>query len=156
MFSYIYCVFNEHCSTHYFFYALRWNKLIFHCSYIFHYSEKYNCYACVSMTLTLFCTQEYLNKRYVMFIKLGTNNAMALLFPVTHENIAFYDHSYNKFLSYTYQHSTNTLYILYLFAGGWAWDLVPDRVGPLLLLLQADGQRSLYHTGWVLSLCTKA
>jgi len=91
MFSYIYCVFNEHCSTHYFFYALRWNKLIFHYSYIFHYSEKYNCYACVSMTLTLFCTQDYLNKRYVM----------ALLFPVTHENIAFYDHSYNKFLSYT-------------------------------------------------------
>ena len=23
--------------------------------YIFHYSEKYGCYACVSMTLTLFC-----------------------------------------------------------------------------------------------------
>jgi len=33
--------------------------------YIFHYSEKNNCYAGVSMALTLFCSPAYLNKRNV-------------------------------------------------------------------------------------------
>jgi len=42
--------------------------------YIFHYSEKYTCYAVVSITLTLFCTPVYLNKHNVTFIKLGTND----------------------------------------------------------------------------------
>jgi len=40
--------------------------------YIFQYSEKYKCYAGVSMTLTLFCTPAYFNKRNLTFIKLGT------------------------------------------------------------------------------------
>ena len=42
--------------------------------YIFHYSEKYNCYARVSITLTSFCTPAYFNKRNLTFIKMGTND----------------------------------------------------------------------------------
>jgi len=39
----------------------------------FHFSQKYNCHAGVFMTLTLFCTPAYLNKRNVTFIKHDTN-----------------------------------------------------------------------------------
>jgi len=42
--------------------------------YIFHYSEKYNCYTGVLMTLTLFCTPVHFNKHNVTLIKLGTND----------------------------------------------------------------------------------
>jgi len=42
--------------------------------YIFHYSEKNNCYAGVSMRLTLFCTLAHFNKHNVTFIKLGRND----------------------------------------------------------------------------------
>ena len=42
--------------------------------YIVHYSEKYNCYASVSMTLMWFCTPAHFNKHNVTFIKLGTND----------------------------------------------------------------------------------
>jgi len=44
------------------------------CVYIFHYSETLKCYAGISMTLTLFCTPAYFNKRNLTFIKLGTND----------------------------------------------------------------------------------
>ena len=57
------------------FYALLLNKLIFHCSSIFfYYSEECNCYAGVSMTLTLFCSPAHYNKHNVTFIKQGTND----------------------------------------------------------------------------------
>ena len=46
-------------------------EFIWHVIYNFH-SEKYNCFAGVAVTLTLFCTPAYLNKHDVMFIKLGT------------------------------------------------------------------------------------
>ena len=42
--------------------------------YISYYSENCNCYAGVSMTLALFCTPEYINKRNATLMKLGTND----------------------------------------------------------------------------------
>ena len=40
--------------------------------YIYHYSEKYKCYAVVSMSLMFVCSPIHLNKNIVTFIKLGT------------------------------------------------------------------------------------
>ena len=65
--------------------TFRWNKsisfmlygginLYFTVRLYFSLQWKYNCYASVSMTLTLFCTPAYFNKRNLTFIKLGTND----------------------------------------------------------------------------------
>jgi len=57
-----------------FFYALRWNKLIFHCSSIFFTTVKNIIVMPVSPWLTLFCTPVHLNKHNITLIKLGTND----------------------------------------------------------------------------------
>ena len=45
----------------------------------FSLQSKYNCYAGVSMTLTLFCTPVHLNKRNITLIKLGTNDVNMMM-----------------------------------------------------------------------------
>ena len=49
---------------------------------LFYFIGTYHCYTGASMTLTLFCTPAYFNKRNVTFIKLGTNDvSMAMMYP---------------------------------------------------------------------------
>ena len=58
--------------------------------YIIQYSKKYNCYAGVFLTRTLFCTLVYSSKCNVTFIKLGTKNINVTIlwrYCFTHYNI---------------------------------------------------------------------
>ena len=118
------------CSLKTFFYSIK--KIFSFMLYVginlystVHYSEKYTCHAVVSITLTLFCIPVHLNKHNVTFIKLGTNDVNMMTssrycFPryivfgcfsyATRENIAFYDHSWNKFLSYTNIQQISSIY----------------------------------------------